>query len=160
MKTNFLKNLFLITFTATIIITAQEQTKNKDLVSTFSIVACDPETGEVGVAVASRFFSVGSVVPWAKADVGAVATQSFANTSFGWRGIELMEKGVEPEEAVKILLRSDDNPNQRQFGIVSTAGKSATYTGEKCLPWAGGRNGKNYAVQGNILTGEDVVIAM
>ena len=139
---------------------AQEKTNTRELVSTFSIVASDPETGEVGVAVASRFFSVGSVVPWAKADVGAVATQSFANTSFGWRGIELMEKGVEPEEIVKILLRTDDNPNQRQFGIVSADGKSATYTGEKCLPWAGGRSGKNYAVQGNILTGEDVVIAM
>ncbi|KAB2843925.1 MAG: DUF1028 domain-containing protein [Melioribacteraceae bacterium] len=139
---------------------SQQGKKVNELVSTFSIVASDPETGEVGVAVASRFFSVGSVVPWAKADVGAVATQSFANTSFGWRGLELMEKGAEPEEIVNILLRTDDNPSQRQFGIVSADGKSATYTGENCLPWAGGRNGKNYAVQGNILTGEDVVIAM
>jgi uncharacterized Ntn-hydrolase superfamily protein len=139
---------------------AQDKNKEKKLIATFSIVACDPEAGEVGVAVASRFFAVGTVVPWAKADVGAVATQSFANTSFGWRGLELMEKGASPEEIVKILLRSDDNPTQRQFGIVTADGKSATYTGENCLPWAGGRNGKNYAVQGNILTGEDVVDVM
>jgi len=129
-------------------------------ISTFSIVAADPETGELGVAVASRFFSVGSVVPWAKADIGAVATQSFANTTFGWRGIDLMEKGATPEEIIKILLRNDEDPERRQVGIVSADGRSATYTGAKCLPWAGGRHGKNYAVQGNILAGEAVVAAM
>jgi uncharacterized Ntn-hydrolase superfamily protein len=129
-------------------------------VATFSIVARDSVTGELGVAVASRFFAVGSVVPWAKADVGAVATQSFANTSFGWRGLELLENGVTPEEAVKILIKSDDDPQRRQLGIVSADGKSATYTGEKCLAWAGGRNGPNYAIQGNILASEEVVTAM
>ena len=131
-----------------------------NLVSTFSIVACDTAAGELGIAVASRFFSVGSVVPWAKADVGAVATQSSANTTFGWRGIELLEKGAQPEEVVKILLRNDTDPLHRQFGIVAADGKSATYTGKNCLPWAGGRSGPNYAVQGNILAGEAVVIAM
>lgn len=129
-------------------------------VSTFSIVAADPAAGELGVAVASRFFAVGSVVPWAKAGVGAVATQSFANTSFGWRGLELLEKGMAPEEAIRELLRNDDNPTRRQVGIVSPDGKSATYTGENCIPWAGGRSGPNYAVQGNILTGEAVALAM
>jgi len=129
-------------------------------ISTFSIVARDPITGELGIAVASRFFAVGSVVPWAKADVGAVATQSFANTTFGWRGLELLEKGLTPEEVVEVLVRNDDNPARRQFGIVAADGKSATYTGEGCLAWAGGRNGPNYAVQGNILAGEEVVIAM
>jgi uncharacterized Ntn-hydrolase superfamily protein len=129
-------------------------------ISTFSIVARDSATGELGVAVASRFFAVGTVVPWAKADVGAVATQSFANTSFGWRGLELLQKGASAAEAGKILLRNDNDPQKRQFGIVSADGSSFTHTGEKCVPWAGGRNGKNYAVQGNILTGEDVVIAM
>ena len=130
------------------------------LVATFSIVAADPEAGEVGVAVASRFFSVGSVVPWAAADIGAVATQAFANTSFGWRGLDLVEIGLTPKEALDVLIRNDDDPAKRQVGVVSADGQSATYTGENCVPWAGGRNGENYAVQGNILTGEDVVIAM
>lgn len=136
------------------------QTEEYETVSTFSIVARDPETGELGIAVASRFFSVGSVVPWAKANVGAVATQSFANTSFGWRGLELLEKGAVPEEVKEILLRNDDNPERRQFGIVSFDGKSFTYTGSECLPWAGGRSGLNYAIQGNILAGESVVTSM
>jgi uncharacterized Ntn-hydrolase superfamily protein len=131
-----------------------------NLISTFSIVGRDSVTGELGIAVASRFFSVGSVVPWAKADVGAVATQSFANTSFGWRGLDLLEKGANPDEVVKILLRNDADPNRRQFGIVSANGKSATYTGKDCIPWAGGRSGPNYAAQGNILAGEAVVLAM
>ena len=133
---------------------------NQNMIATFSIVACDPEAGELGVAVASRFFAVGSVVPWAKAEVGAVATQSFANTSFGWRGLELLEKGAEPEEVVNILLRSDEDPGKRQLGIVAADGSSATYTGEACIAWAGGRHGPNYAVQGNILVGEAVVAAM
>jgi uncharacterized Ntn-hydrolase superfamily protein len=129
-------------------------------VATFSIVARDSVTGELGVAVASRFFAVGSVVPWAKADVGAVATQSYANTTFGWRGLELLEKGKTPQEVVQTLIMSDDDPQRRQLGIVSADGKSATYTGEKCLAWAGGRNGPNYAIQGNILASEEVVTAM
>lgn len=136
------------------------QTSKHGLISTFSIVAADPDAEELGIAVASRFFSVGSVVPWAKANVGAVATQSFSNTSFGWRGLELLEKGATPEEVMEILLRNDDDPDRRQVGIVSSDGKSITYTGIKCLPWAGGRSGPNYAIQGNILAGESVVTAM
>jgi uncharacterized Ntn-hydrolase superfamily protein len=132
----------------------------RNLISTFSIVGRDSLTGELGVAVASRFFAVGSVVPWARADVGAVATQSFANTSFGWRALELLEKGVEPQELVTVLLRNDADPSRRQFGIVGANGKSSTYTGKECLPWAGGRSGLNYAAQGNILTGEAVVASM
>lgn len=130
------------------------------VVATFSIVASDPESGEVGVAVASRFFSVGSVVPYAEGDVGAVATQANANVSFGPRGLELLASGASPKEIVSILMRSESESNGRQFGLVSADGQSATYTGPECLPWAGGRAGPNYAVQGNILTGEDVVIAM
>lgn len=133
---------------------------NQKYISTFSIVARDSLTGELGVAVASRFFAVGNVVPWAKADVGAVATQSFANTTFGWRGLELLEKGATPEEIVQILLKNDDDPQRRQFGIVSADGKSVTYTGKECIPWAGGRSGPDYAVQGNILASEEVVTAM
>jgi uncharacterized Ntn-hydrolase superfamily protein len=134
--------------------------EDKDAIATFSIVARDSSTGELGVAVASRFFAVGSVVPWAKADIGAVATQSFANTTFGWRGLELLGQGLTPEEAMKILLRLDNEPEKRQVGIVSADGKSATFTGEKCNSWAGGRSGPNYAVQGNILAGEAVVTFM
>lgn len=129
-------------------------------VATFSIVARDPNAGELGIAVASRFFSVGSVVPWAKAGAGAVATQSFANTSFGPRGLELMQRGASAEETLQILLRTDDNPDRRQVGIVAADGSSITYTGKDCLAWAGGRHGPNYAIQGNILAGEAVVDAM
>ena len=128
--------------------------------STFSIAAADPEAGEVGVAVASRFFAVGSVVPWARAGVGAVATQANANTTFGPRGLDLLAQGVMPDEAVKVLLRADNGNNARQVGIVSAAGESATYSGPGCNPWAGGRKGPGYAVQGNILAGEGVVVAM
>jgi len=130
------------------------------VVATFSIVAADPEAGEVGVAVASRFFSVGSVVPFGQGSVGAVATQASADVSFGPRGLDLLAQGVLPEEIVAILIRGDEAADRRQFGIVSADGKSATYTGSGCTPWAGGRSGPNYAVQGNILTGEDVVVAM
>jgi len=129
-------------------------------VATFSIAARDSVTGELGVAVASRFFAVGTVVPWAKADVGAVATQAFANTSFGWRGLDLLEKGKTPEEALKSLLSDDTDPARRQIGIVGADGSSVTYSGKECLPWAGGRHGRNYAVQGNILAGEAVVAGM
>jgi len=129
-------------------------------ISTFSIVARDSSTGELGIAVASKFFAVGAVVPWAQADVGAIATQSFANTSFGWRGLELLEAGATPTEVSAVLLRNDEDPGRRQFGIVDSRGHSHTYTGQGCIAWAGGRNGRNYAIQGNILTGESVVIAM
>lgn len=130
------------------------------VVATFSIVASDPESGEVGVAVASRFFSVGSVVPYAEGAVGAVATQATAEVSFGPRGLELLARGATPDEILTILMHNEPESNSRQFGIVSADGMSSTYTGPDCLPWAGGRSGPNYAVQGNILTGEDVVIAM
>ena len=128
--------------------------------STFSIVAADAESGEVGVAVASRFFAVGTVVPFAKAGVGAIATQSFANTSYGPRGLDLLERGLTAEEVVRVLTRADDAHEQRQLGVVTAAGDAATYTGGKCNPWAGGRSGPGYAVQGNILTGADVAAAM
>ena len=128
--------------------------------ATFSIAAADPVTGEVGVAVASRFFAVGTVVPWARAGVGAVATQASANTSFGPNGLDLMARGVTAEEALKVLLRGDEGRDRRQVGLVTASGDSATYSGPGCNSWAGGRRGPNYAVQGNILTGEPVVVAM
>ena len=128
--------------------------------ATFSIVASDPEAGETGVAVASRFFAVGSVVPFARAGIGAVATQSFANTTYGPRGLELLEKGLSAEETIRVLTRSDEGRDQRQLGVVAADGASATYSGPKCNAWAGGRRGPGYAVQGNILAGEAVVVAM
>lgn len=128
--------------------------------STFSIAAADPEAAEVGVAVASRFFAVGSVVPWARAGVGAVATQSNANTTFGPRGLELLERGAAARETLDVLLRADDGRDGRQVGVVAADGGSATHTGPRCTAWAGGRAGPGYAVQGNILAGEAVVAAL
>ena len=103
---------------------------------------------------------MGSVVPYAEGAVGAVATQATAEVSFGPRGLELLARGATPDEIVTILMRDEPAANGRQFGVVSADGMSSTYTGPECLPWAGGRAGPNYAVQGNILTGEDVVVAM
>ncbi|HVS30700.1 MAG TPA: tetratricopeptide repeat protein [Thermoanaerobaculia bacterium] len=129
-------------------------------IATFSIVARDPASGELGVAVASRFFAVGAVVPFATANVGAVATQANANITFGPRALELLQRGATPEEIVRILVRDDPSAKQRQFGIVAADGSSATYTGEGANAWAGGRKGPNYAIQGNILAGEAVVTSM
>jgi len=129
-------------------------------IATFSIVARDPVTHESGVAVASRFFSVGSVVPWARANAGAIATQANANVGYGPRGLDLLERGLSAEETLKVLLRGDANAGSRQVGIVANDGSSATYSGPGCNAWAGGRNGPNYAIQGNILAGEPVVVAM
>jgi len=128
--------------------------------STFSIVAADSAAGEVGVAVASRFFAVGSVVPYARAGVGAVATQASANTTYGAGALELLAHGAEPAEALAMLTRADADRGQRQAGVVAASGSSATFTGPGCNAWAGGRSGPGYAVQGNILTGEAVVVEM
>lgn len=131
-----------------------------ETIATFSIVGYDPVTKEVGVAVQSKFFAVGSVVPWAKAGVGAIATQAFGNTTFGPKGLDLLATGVAPEKVVEALLKPDEGRDSRQIGIVDGEGRVASYTGPKCQAWAGGRTGKNYAAQGNILTGEEVVDAM
>ena len=128
--------------------------------ATFSIVAVDPQAQEAGVAVASRFFSVGSVVPWARANAGAVATQAYCNTSYGPRGLDLLERGLSAEEVVRVLTRPDADRARRQLGVVAANGDSATYSGPGCTSWAGGRSGPGYAAQGNILTGENVVVEM
>jgi uncharacterized Ntn-hydrolase superfamily protein len=132
----------------------------REPVATFSIAARDPATGELGVAVASRFFAVGVVVPWARAGVGAIATQAYANTGYGPRGLDLLERGASPAEALAILLRDDADRERRQVGLVAAGGASVSYTGKGCNPWAGGRSGPDYALQGNILTGEPVAAAM
>ncbi|MCI0329634.1 MAG: DUF1028 domain-containing protein [candidate division Zixibacteria bacterium] len=129
-------------------------------VATFSIVAYDPVNGELGVAVQSKFFAVGTVVPWAKAGVGAVATQSYANTTYGPRGLEMLEAGISPQEVMDSLTRSDEMRARRQAGIIDAKGNAVTYTGDSCLAWAGGKTGKYYACQGNILVSQAVVDAM
>ncbi len=128
--------------------------------STFSIVAWDADHEELGVATQSKFLAVGSVVPWAKAGIGAIATQSWANTSYGPRGLQLLERGAEPEEALSMLLADDPQRESRQVGIVDTKGRAATFTGSDCFAWAGGRTGTGYACQGNILVGEETVNAL
>jgi uncharacterized Ntn-hydrolase superfamily protein len=128
--------------------------------STFSIVAWDPGTGDLGVAVQSKFLAVGAVVPWAKAGVGAVATQAWANTSFGPDGLALLAAGAPAQEALHCLVASDPGSAHRQVGIVDAQGQATTFTGSQCMHWAGGRTGPGYACQGNILVGEATVVAM
>jgi uncharacterized Ntn-hydrolase superfamily protein len=124
---------------------------------TFSIVAADVKAGDWGIAVASKFPCVGAVVPWARAGTGAVATQSWANTSFGPNGLALMGDGVGAQEALDRLVSADDGREDRQAGFVDGSGRAATFTGSKCMDWAGGIAGDGFAAQGNILAGETVV---
>ena len=127
---------------------------------TFSIVACDLEEQTWGIAVASKFPAVGAVVPWAQAGAGAVATQSFANTSFGPRGLELMTGGVSADEALARLLQNDPDRELRQVGLVDKSGHAASFTGQGGFNWAGGLAGQGYAIQGNILKSGRIVPAM
>jgi uncharacterized Ntn-hydrolase superfamily protein len=128
--------------------------------STFSIVACDPDANELGVAVQSKFLSVGAAVPWVEGGVGAIATQAWANTTYGPRGLALLRSGSAPTEVIESLTQDDPDADQRQVGIVDAGGRAATYTGEKCMEWAGGKTGTNFAAQGNILAGPAVVDQM
>lgn len=177
-----------------------ESPRGVEAVATYSIVAYDPERKEWGVGVASKFLAVGAVVPWAKAGVGAIATQSFANTTYGPKGLELLSQGksatevvmlltdggtttVESTEAVTMerlfprlrrrpqlqfirtsqevtLAEEDKGKAVRQVGIIDANGNPASFTGAKCNSWAGGKTGKNYACQGNLLAGEAVVAGM
>ncbi len=128
--------------------------------STFSIAACDPRNGDLGVAVESKFLGVGALVPWAQAGVGAVATQAWANTRYGPLGLEMLRQGLAPADAGAALIAGDPYADQRQFGLVDARGRAFTYTGSGCSNWAGGRTGPNYAAQGNILAGPGVVDAL
>lgn len=129
-------------------------------ISTFSIVGYDPNNGDLGIAVQSKFFAVGAVVPWAEAGVGAIATQSWANTTFGPRGLELLKIGLSAKQTLDHLIKDDKGKNTRQVGIVDANGNAANYTGEECHDWAGAISGEHFTAQGNILTGEEVVKAM
>ncbi len=129
-------------------------------IATFSLVARDPESGALGVAVASKFLAVGAVVPYAKAGMGAIATQSYANPRFGPQGLALLEAGASPEGVLEAFRRTDPELHLRQFGLVAASGEALTFTGEGCHPWAGGISGENFAAQGNLLTGPEVVEAL
>lgn len=126
-------------------------------ISTFSIAAADLKNQEWGVGVASKFLAVGAVVPWARAKVGAVATQAWANVTFGPRGLDLLDQGRMAQEVVDELVASDEGREHRQIGVVDERGGAATYTGSSCLEWAGGITGDAYSVQGNILAGPEVI---
>jgi uncharacterized Ntn-hydrolase superfamily protein len=129
-------------------------------IHTFSIVARDPKTGEIGVAVASKFLAVGSIVPWAKAGIGGIATQSWAKTSFGPDGLKMLAEGKSAQEVLDALLEQDDNREWRQIGIVDNQGNSAAFTGKKCETFEGHITGEGYTVQGNMLEGPEVLDAM
>src|SRR5688500_14020635 len=130
------------------------------LIATYSIVACDLEARQWGVATQSKFLAVGSVVPWAEADVGAVATQSYANPRYGPDGLALLRQGRTAQQTVDALTAADDERDHRQLGIVDARGGAATFTGSKCIEWAGGRTGDRYAAQGNILVSGKTVNAL
>jgi uncharacterized Ntn-hydrolase superfamily protein len=130
------------------------------VVVTYSIVACDLEASQWGVAVQSKFLAVGSVVPWAEAGVGAVATQAYANPSYGPDGLALLREGLSAEQVVAKLVALDSGSDERQLGVVDGEGRAATWTGPGCMDWAGGRTGPCYAAQGNILVGAATVDAL
>jgi uncharacterized Ntn-hydrolase superfamily protein len=127
---------------------------------TFSLAACDLDARQWGVAVASKFPSVGAFCPWARGDVGAVATQSFVNVMFGPDGLDRLEAGGTAESVLEALLAADDQSEERQIGIVDAQGGSATFTGPGCFDWAGGTAGPCYAAQGNVLAGPQVIDAL
>jgi uncharacterized Ntn-hydrolase superfamily protein len=130
------------------------------LVATYSIVACDLEARQWGVAVQSKFLAVGSVVPWAEPEVGAIATQAYANPSYGPSGLALLRDGLSASEVVERLTAEDEGRGERQLGVVDAHGAGASWTGPECNDWAGGRTGPGYAAQGNILVGEETVAAL
>jgi uncharacterized Ntn-hydrolase superfamily protein len=130
------------------------------VVATYSIVGCDLEAQQWGVAVQSKFLAVGSVVPWAEPGVGAVATQAYANPSYGPNGLALLRDGLRASEVVDRLTGEDEGRDERQLGVVDAQGGSASWTGPECMDWAGGRTGPGYAAQGNILVGEETVAAL
>src|SRR5438876_877193 len=131
-----------------------------NVVATYSIVACDLDAGQWGVAVQSKFLAVGSVVPWAEPHVGAIATQAWANPRYGPDGLALLRAGKTAEETVTALTAADEGREHRQLGVVDGAGRAATFTGDECQDWAGGRTGDGYAAQGNILVSQETVDAL
>jgi uncharacterized Ntn-hydrolase superfamily protein len=130
------------------------------VVATYSIAACDLEARQWGVATQSKFLGVGSVVPWAEPGVGAIATQAYANPRYGPEGLALLREGLSAGEVVERLTAADDGRDHRQVGVVDGQGRGASFTGDECMDWAGGRTGDRYAAQGNILVSAKTVDAI
>jgi uncharacterized Ntn-hydrolase superfamily protein len=130
------------------------------LACTYSLVACDLERGEWGVAVASKFLAVGALCAWAEPELGAIATQSWIKASYGPDGLRLLEHGASAPEALEQLLAADEGRDQRQVGIVDAEGRTAVHTGKACMGWAGDRHGPHYAAQGNLLVSADTLAAL
>ncbi len=152
--------ILLFVFFIELNLTAQTFFGNEPFTHTYSIVAYDPATGDMGVAVQSHWFSVGTVVTWGEAGVGVIATQSLVNVSFGIRGLELLKKGMSPQEVVDSLIKSDEGRDVRQLAVLNSKGEVAAYTGLKCIKEAGHIEGENFSVQANMMLNNTVWPAM
>jgi uncharacterized Ntn-hydrolase superfamily protein len=150
--------LMIILFTLPVF--AQTYLRNEPFAHTYSIVAFDPQTGDMGVAVQSHWFSVGTIVSWGEAGVGVIATQSFVNASFGPRGLALLKQGKSPQEVVDELIKSDEGRDFRQLAVLDSKGRAASFTGAKCIQPAGNIVGENFSVQANLMLNEKVWPAM
>jgi len=151
---------FIVFLFFTVITNAQIYNKSEPLAHTYSIVARDSVTGEMGVAVQSHWFSVGTLVSWGEAGVGVIATQSFINASFGPRGLALLKNGLSPQQVVDFLIASDEGRDVRQLAVLDAKGRAASYTGKNCIPAAGNIAGKNFSVQANLMVNNKVWPAM
>ena len=147
---------FIVFLFFTVITNAQIYNKSEPLAHTYSIVARDSVTGEMGVAVQSHWFSVGTLVSWGEAGVGVIATQSFINASFGPRGLALLKNGLSPQQVVDFLIASDEGRDVRQLAVLDAKGRAASYTGKNCIPAAGNIAGKNFSVQANLMVNNKV----
>ena len=155
-----MKRLIVLSVMLLPVLTNARMLSGEPLTHTFSIVAYDQQSGQIGVAVQSHWFSVGSIVSWAEAGVGAVATQSLVNVSFGPRALESLKKGYSPQKTVEELVNADEGRDFRQLAVIDAKGRVATHTGEKCIADAGHIIGKNYSVQANMMLNKEVVPAM
>jgi uncharacterized Ntn-hydrolase superfamily protein len=155
-----MKKIFMFLMIISISIFSQPYNPNSPLAHTYSIVAIDPVTGDMGVAVQSHWFSVGTIVSWGEAGVGVIATQSFVNASFGPKGLELLKSGMTPQQVVDKLINEDEGRDFRQLAILDSKGNVAAYTGKNCIQPAGHLTGKGYSVQANLMMNDKVWPAM